>query len=291
MTVLIIASNKDPASINIKNNLLKLSSWKKINLFNENSVYENSNNKDIILITINDQKITHENLDIEIERKLKIKAKQAIFISRHTSKTGKPTLTVHPIGNYRKAEFGGKDGILSESSPKLMTQQLRLLKKNAKLFNLYHEVCFEVTHHGPYISIPTYFIEVGSTAEEWKKEKPAFVIAKSILELLKNYRYENDLTYDIPVLVGIGGGHYAPRFTDVVFQKNVAFGHMIPSYHINEGTIETEILKETFKKTPNAKGVYIHRKSLKKSHVSELKKLFKNMNIEVSSSKNMQNFD
>jgi D-aminoacyl-tRNA deacylase len=291
MTVLIIASNKDPASINIKNNLLKQTSWNKIDIFNENIVYENSKNKDIILITINDRKINHENLDIEIEKKLKIKAKQAIFISRHTSKTGKPTLTVHPIGNYRKAEFGGKDSILSESSPKLMTRQLRLLKKNAKLSNLYHEVCFEVTHHGPYLSIPSYFIEVGSTEEEWGKEKPAFVIAKSILELLELYLYENDLPNNIPSLVGIGGGHYAPRFTDVIFQKNVAFGHMIPSYHINEGVIEKEIIKETFKKTPNAKGVYIHRKSLKKSHVSELKKIFKNMNIEVISSKNMPNLD
>jgi len=166
ITVLIISSNIDPASLNIKNHLLKQTKWGEINTFENNPVYQEKDEKDIVMITINDRKITHDNLDDELKKKLKILPKQAIFISRHTSKTGEPTLTVHPIGNYGKAEFGGKNKTLVKSAPKTMTSLLRLLNQNAKKEKLYHKVCFEVTHHGPFLKIPTLFIEVGSTEEE-----------------------------------------------------------------------------------------------------------------------------
>ena len=58
MTVLIIASNKDPASINIKNCLLKQSQWENINTFYENKVYKNIKNQNLIIITINDRNHT-----------------------------------------------------------------------------------------------------------------------------------------------------------------------------------------------------------------------------------------
>jgi len=291
MTVLIIASTKDPASINIKKNLLKQSSWEEIDRFYENTVYRHTNMKEVVIVTINDRKITHENLDKEVKEKLGIKAKQAIFISRHTSKTGKPTLTVHPIGNYGIAQFGGEDKTLPESSPRLMTQLLRIMKKNAIQANLYHQVCFEVTHHGPYISIPSLFVEVGSTKEEWKKEEPANIVAKSVLELLNSYHYETELPNDIPVLVGIGGGHYAPRFTDIVLEKKAAFGHMIPTYQIKAGNFTETILEQTIQKTPNASVGYFHRKALKKSQMREYKTWFEQRDIPVISSKKLQDLN
>jgi len=245
--------------------------------------------ENVIIITLNDRKITHENLEKEVEEKLKIMPKQAIFLSRHRSQTGKPTLTVHPIGNYGEAKFGGRTKTLSKASPKLMTHLLRILKNNAKKAKLYHKVCLEVTHHGPYMTIPTLFVEVGSTADEWKKQKPAKIVAKSVLKLLESFHYEEDFPDDITVLIGIGGGHYAPRFTDVVFEKKVAFGHMIPSYQIEAGNIDTEMFEKTLQATPNVKGVYLHRKSLKKSQVSEFKNWFNNRGIPVVSSKDLAN--
>jgi D-aminoacyl-tRNA deacylase len=243
--------------------------------------------KDVVIVTINDRKITHENLEKEVEEKLGIKPKQAIFLSRHRSKTGEPTLTTHPIGNYGESQFGGKTKTLSKSSPKLMTSLLRIIKKNAEQAKLYHKVCLEVTHHGPYMTIPTLFVEVGSTEEEWKKQEPANVVAKSVLQLLDSYHYEEDFPDEMPVLVGIGGGHYAPRFTDVILEKKAAFGHMIPTYHIEAGNIDGEMFEKTLQATPNVKGVYIHRKSLKKSQVSEYKNWFQNRGISVISSKEL----
>lgn len=288
MTVLLIASNLDPASINIKKQLLELSNWKETTKFSNNTAYINQDIKDIILVTINDKKIIHENLEQEIEKELNLKIKQAIFLSRHRSKTGEPTLTVHPIGNYGAAEFGGKDKTLTTASPRLMTHLLRILKENAEKAKTYHEVCFEVTHHGPFMKAPTIFIEVGSTEEEWNKIPPAKIVAKSLIDLLKNYHYEEEMSEDIPVLVGIGGGHYAPRFTDIAFQKKSAFGHMIPNYHIQQGNLNDEILMKAIKATTNFKGVYIHRKSMKKSQVTALKKWFEEKNIQVISSNDLE---
>ena len=287
ITVLIVSSTKDPASNNIKKELLEQSNWEEIDTFNDNTVYRHSRMKDIVIITINDKKITHENLEKEIEVKLEFKPKQAIFLSRHTSKTGEPSLTTHPIGNYGEAQFGGKTKTLSKSSPKLMTHLLRIMKKNAEQAKLYHKVCLEVTHHGPYMNTSTLFAEVGSTEEEWKKQEPANIVAKSVLELLDSYHYEENFPDDIPVLVGIGGGHYAPRFTDVVLEKKVAFGHMIPTYHIEAGNINDEMLQKALQGTPNVKGVYIHRKSLKKSQVTEFRNWFEDKEIPVISSKEL----
>jgi D-aminoacyl-tRNA deacylase len=290
MTVLIIASNKDPASINIKKNLLKISSWEEINSFCDNIVYRHYNMKDVVIITLNDRKIMHENIDKEVEDKLGIKPKQAIFISRHTSKTGQPTLTVHPIGNYGEAHFGGYEKTLSESSPRLMTCLLRIMKKNAKQANLYHQVCFEVTHHGPYLSIPSFFVEVGSTKDEWEKNDPAYIVAKSVLELLDLYHYEKDLPNDIPILIGVGGGHYAPRFTDVVLEKKASFGHMIPTYQLKSGNINEMILEQVIELTPNVSSGYFHRKALKKSQIRQFKKWFEQRGIPIISSKKLQDF-
>ena len=285
ISLIIVASNLDPASLNIKNQLLKQSEWIEINNFQGNLVYRHSIMNDVIIITINDRKIKHENLDKEVNEKLGIKTQQVIFISKHDSKTGKPTLTTHPIGNYGEAQFGGKSRTLVKSSPILMTNLLRILKRNAKEAELYHKVCFEVTHHGPYLSVPTLFVEVGSNKEEWKNIEPAKVVAKSVLKLLETYNYEEVTPKDLPVLIGIGGGHYAPRFTDVVFEKKVAFGHMIPFYQIESGNIDNDMFEKALNTTPNVNGVYINKKTLKKSQVSEYKQWFEDRGIPVLSSK------
>ena len=283
-----MASSIDPASVNIKKGIFEQSEWKEIDTFSDNPVNQFKKSKDIIMITINDRKINHENLDVEVKEKLDLEFEHIIFISRHTSKTGNPTLTVHPIGNYGAADFGGKSKTLVDASPVLMTQLLRNLKKNAKLAKLYHKVCFEVTHHGPYLKTPTLFVEVGSNEEEWKKIKPARIVAKSVIELLESYINNELFIEKSPVIIGLGGGHYAPRFTDVALAKKVSFGHMIPMYHIEGGNIDEEMVEKALKKSPHANGVYIHKKSMKKSQVTEFKNWFESKGIKVFSSKELE---
>lgn len=284
MTVLIISSSEDPASMNIKNNLLKQTSWEEQESFYDIPIFRHTSMKDLVIVTIPDKKIQHDDIDIEVQDQLHLDPKIAIFLSRHRSKTGEPTLTVHPIGNYSDAEFGGQPKTIVPCAPRMMTHLLRLIKKNLQPTNLDYKVCYEVTHHGPFLRTPTLFVEVGSTEIQWQQEEPASIIATSVLELLATYHYEDDLPKNIPVLLGIGGGHYAPRFTDVVFEKNVAFGHMIPSYHLDTGDIDWTIIQQAIQATPNIQGVYLHKKALKKSQVTHYKQLFKNHDMPVISS-------
>ena len=72
MAVIIISSSTDPASTNIKNCLLENTSWEEIALFCKNPVYINNTLEDIFLVTINDSKIQHENVDKEIKNQLAI---------------------------------------------------------------------------------------------------------------------------------------------------------------------------------------------------------------------------
>jgi len=280
MTVLIVSSTEDPASTNIKKFLLEIGDWNKFGEIFSHPVYLDEN-IDSIIVTIDDRHIRHENIDKEVIEELNISVDLLIVVSRHRSKTGEPTLTTHPLGNFGEAKFGGRDRTFVKSSPKLMTELLRLLKRRAKQDNLYHQVSFEVTHHGPFVEVPALFVEVGSTEEEWRNEKPARSVAKAVYELLSNYRSENDFSEEIPVLIGIGGGHYAPRFTDLAFEKKVAFGHMIPSYQIEAGLVDEEIIKKCIEATPGFSGVYIHRKALKKSEVREFERMFEDMQIRV----------
>lgn len=285
MSIVIVSSTQDEASTNIKKGLLELNDWEKGKKFFDKTTYRHSSLSDLYLVTIKDKTIIHEGLEQELHDQLQIKPSQIIFISRHRSKSGEPTLSTHPIGNYGEAKFGGKTKTLTPSMPRLMTTLLRTMKDKAEENKLIHEVTYEVTHHGPFLSTPTLFAEVGSTLEEWKKEKPARIVADSLLTVLHDKRYEREYTKDMPVLIGIGGGHYAPRFTTIAFKRNVAFGHMIPIYHVKPGHIDKDMLKKAIQASPNVNGVYLDRKSLKKSIRSEFKKWCDQLDIPIVSSK------
>jgi D-aminoacyl-tRNA deacylase len=287
MTVLIVSSTEDPASSNIKNSLLEQTTWEDYGTFYNTLVYRHTSMNNLVIVTIPDKKIRHENIDIEVQEQLHIEPRIAIFLSRHRSKMGKPTLTVHPIGNYGDAKFGGKPNTLVPATPRMMTHLLRLIKKNLQTTDLEYQVCYEVTHHGPFLKIPTLFVEVGSTEVQWQQKEPASIIASSLLELLAKYHYEEEYPNDIPVLLGIGGGHYAPRFTEVALTKKIAFGHMIPTYQIEGGNIDDEILEKTILATPNITGIYLHKKELKKSQVTQYRNWFEAKGISIISSKEL----
>jgi len=62
------------------------------------------------------------------------------------------------------------------------------------------------------------------------------------------------------VLVGLGGGHYAPRFTDVALHRAAAFGHMVPKYALEA---LTPVLLRTALTASGADGLYLHRKGMR----------------------------
>ena len=269
---LIIASNADSASINLRDRLLEMSQWIKCGEYDSNNMWEITEErgdyckKGTRLISINNIHINAEKIDDSFEKENNVKINNIIFLSRHKAASGKPSLTVHPIGNWGKAEYGGKEGKITPTSPKLMTGLLRKIKEN-QLEGF--DVCFEATHHGPLLDTPTIFLEIGSTESEWEDEVPARALIKSLLEVKYNEGKN---------VVGIGGGHYTPRFTEAALTHKVNFGHMVANYGIP--FVDAKTIKEAMKSS-NAEGVYFHKKAMKKSEYRQIKEALENENISV----------
>jgi D-aminoacyl-tRNA deacylase len=268
---LIVVSKNDTASLNIAENLLDLGDWRDEGEFFGNPLrkYE-----DFLMATINDEHLSHDGLDQELREAAGIEPEVMIFASRHKSASELKSFTVHTPGNFTKAEMGGKSGELVPSSPRYKTNALRNLKELGK--NMEHTVSYEATHHGPYLETPAFYIEIGSDETCWVEGEAGRIIAEAILAL--------DSEMD-PVAVGIGGGHYAPRHTDVALKNRLCFGHIIANYALE--SITEEMLGRAIDKTPEAEYVYFHRKAMKKSQHRELKAWFEDRGLQAVSQKDI----
>ena len=158
---LIIASKADSASINLRDRLLEMSPWEKCGTFDGNDMWKITKThgpfcvKGTHLIIIDKIHINAEKIDEVFERESSLKLSNIIFLSRHKAASGKPSLTVHPIGNWGDADYGGVKGKVTPAASDIMTSLLREIKKNQ--LNGY-DVCFEATHHGPLLETPTIFL-------------------------------------------------------------------------------------------------------------------------------------
>jgi len=163
-----------------------------------------------------------------------------IFASKHKSKEKRKTLSLHAPGNWRSADFGGKPGKVCLTSAFVLKYLFKKLNENINQLPEY-EATLECTHHGPYIKKPCCFIEIGSEEEQWKDEKAAEVIAKTISSL-QDYGPNPEW---IPA-IGIGGPHYCPNFNKVQLNSNYAIGHIIPQYAL---PLTKNMLQEAEEKT------------------------------------------
>jgi D-aminoacyl-tRNA deacylase len=227
-----------------------------------------------MIITTDREHIFFDNVDSAVLQKFDVNIDAIIYASKHKSTSGMRSLTIHPVGNVGSAQFGGLTNKVVQAAPHLMTSALRILKKTASQYNLNFSVSFEATHHGPFLTAPTFFIEIGSDEVAWNIEDAGKVCASTILELEKF-----DVSDDTPVAIGIGGGHYMPRITDVALERKVAFGHLIATYAVPK--LSENIFNQIIEKTPRAKYVYFHRKALAKADISNLEKRFRNAGMEV----------
>src|SRR3989338_2663570 len=107
--IAIIASSRDLAGVNIRNSLIGLFDFEKLDeKFDGNTIYEYAKiqNKIIKLYLTNNELIHSENIDNRIDADI------FVFASKHRSKENTKSFAVHPIGNWGKAELGGQDGKL-----------------------------------------------------------------------------------------------------------------------------------------------------------------------------------
>ncbi len=225
---LILVAEKEIASVNIVNVLLKKHPALERNIF----------------------RIPDSVLDID-KYYAKLKQKRCDFLivaSDHASESGIPMLTCHAPGNWTANDMGGKKRELSIAPAFYLRECILELKRQKERLGLKnYKVGLEVTHHSPTIDMPVIFVEVGSTEKQWRDMKACEAAAETI------YKLFTKKATNVPVYVGFGGGHYAPTFTRRVFDKVLAFGHICPKYQLDK--VSEQVILESFATTkpkPNA---------------------------------------
>ena len=216
---LVVASKLDKAGINIITQLNQFCHYK--------------------LYLRNEEIISDENLDLERINKFDF----IIFASKHQSAKKEKSICVHAPGNWRIAEFGGENRKVCKTSALFSKKIFEKLNENAKKYRLRdYNITLEATHHGPLINKPCIFVEIGSTETEWNDKIAGFVVAKTISEMMINFKpnpYHE-------IAVGIGGPHYCPNFNKIQLSSNIAVSHVIPQYSL---PATEEMIKEAIQKT------------------------------------------
>ena len=175
-----------------------------------------------------------------------------VFVFRHKAENPKPMLTVHATGNLNSEPMRAGDPYeLGICHPAFMFKVLTGLKKYAPEG---YSISYEATHHSPTnLTKPLMFVEVGSSEDQWNDSKAVEAVAKAILDLLENPKVE------CTSCIGLGGGHYADRFTRRAFEENYAFGHIIPSYEF--GKTKPEVIQQAIDKTIGIQKAVLDKRS------------------------------
>ena len=172
-----------------------------------------------------------------------------VFPSVHRSTSGTPCTTVHPLGNFGGTEeVGGAARQLVPAPARLMAATLRSLAESEPSTGL--ATTYEATHHGPWLRAPGFFAEI---SHDPNGPPPSEAAVRALADLLRGLR--EDPTDRI--VVGLGGGHYAPHFTDLALRRRWAFGHIVPRHALaSEGA---PAVRAAVGSTPGAEGVLYAR--------------------------------
>jgi D-aminoacyl-tRNA deacylase len=172
------------------------------------------------------------------------------FVSRHAGETG-ALLTAHHTGNIGPAEHGGADGELARAAPGAHDRVLDALREHAPEG---YDVGTECTHHGPSsVGAPSLFVEVGSAEPQWRDPEAARAVARAVL----------DLAGTVPdaerTVVGVGGGHYAPRFARIGRETDRAVGHVAADWGLeamNQADIDRpDVIEQLFERSAATRAV------------------------------------
>ena len=230
---------------------------KRSEIFHNNPVYTKTfQNKETKMIFVNT-----EIVDTQLLANIFI-PELIVFLSRHSSATGIPTLSVHTPGNLAEAKFGGEPRKVSVSPAGAMRNSLLEMTKLTAERVLDYEVSYECTHHGPSLDVPAMFVELGSSPKQWKDVKAAEVVADAAAAAVSGCSC-------CSVALGIGGPHYNKKFTKLALTNQTAFGHMIPKYALAE--VDAEIIRQCVERTLEpVDSVVLDWKGIKGEHKSNI---------------------
>ena len=241
MKPLVVISEQNPASQNIKSALLQMESFEE-----KEAGFWASHDFDMAQYggSIVDIVPAHD-------------AKYYIFASTHRSASGAPSLTVQTPGNWGAADLGGAARTLNiayAAKVKSIAQTLSRLCPQLPGW----QVSVEVDHHGPSLSKPVLFAEIGSGEKEWGVPLAGRIVAQAIVEAVQSKE-----TW--PAYVGFGGTHYAPKFTPMIIGSQIALGHIISGYALERNGCDEQMIAQAIERcVEKPEGALVDWKGIKK---------------------------
>ena len=238
MVTLLLASKADNASVNLHEAVVGLGGWDAPEILPHGLLIRHST-QPVHLLLIEKLHIYADGIDIIHEKQTAETVDEVLVLSRHAAKSGLPSLTVHAIGvpgeipHGEEGFAGGIKGIAVPPSPRFSAIYSALREESSKseLADEF-EVSLETTHHGPVLTKPTLYLEIGSTESEWIRKDAAKVWAAVISRVLglSDNSPEGEWFGEGDVMIGLGGGHYAPRHSDIAIRSGLPFGHLLANY-------------------------------------------------------------
>ncbi len=237
----ILISRADDASVHIGEHLRELLDWET----REDGTRPDADGGGTVYRAEGVELREFEGLHIDLERPAAAFGDVDLLAvaSKHAGETG-PLLTAHHTGNAGPADHGGEPDSFARACPNAHARVYDALRAYAPAG---YEVGMECSHHGPTnVGAPSMFVELGSDQNQWDDPEAARAVARAILDLrgVSPDREPEDGAADNRHrrhLVGVGGGHYAPRFERVLEETDWTVGHVIADWGLDAlGDIESE---------------------------------------------------
>ena len=247
MATLLLASSQDSASVNLHRAMLDLGGWSEPTTLPHGTMHQHLS-RDVHLLLIEQLHIHADEIDTIHEENTDCELGEVLILSRHVSATNTPALTLHAIGipgetpHGEEGQAGGRKGTVVPPSPRFASLFRGMLAEGkSRGLDEEYDLTLETTHHGPVLSTPTLYIEIGSTEQQWNSKEAgdawACVISNNLgLDGTEpvTWREGGD------VMIGLGGGHYAPRHKAVLSESELWTGHLLANYALPFETPEDD---------------------------------------------------
>jgi D-aminoacyl-tRNA deacylase len=243
---ILVASKKDPASITMAKCLIDEIGFSKFeNRENQNIVGSPSLHKSVEKDEKNNDKafdsysfkniqlhLSHNSSLLHLDNLDEIYPESAafLFLSKHSSESGKPTLTCHFTGNFSGTNpYGGIKRELGIAYPYIQKSYILEITSRHTFVSEY-DIIIEATHHGPTsLKKPSVFIEIGSTQKQWTDKKAASIVCQSIVNILTREKANPSCK---SVGIAFGGTHYPTKLNKLLLESEFGLASIASKHNL-----------------------------------------------------------